>query len=381
MKRRIFEDHHDLFRKSFAQFLDREVKPNQERWLEAGQVDRDVWTKAGASGFLCPWVGEEFGGPGGDFLHACIVIEELSKAYESGFMMSLHSDVVAPYVDEFGTEAFKKEWLPKFVSGEAVSAIAMTEPNTGSDLAAIRTTARLDGDHYVINGSKTFISNGQICDVMVLAAKTGDNPDNPHGNISLFLVEADSPGFSRGRRLKKVGLASQDTSEMHFEDVRVPVSHRLGEEGQGFTMMMRKLQQERLVLAVSAQAAAEQVLKDTITYVKERKAFGKPISKFQNTQFKLAECATQIEVGRHFLDQLLVRHMAGEYLVKECSMAKLFQSEMVWKVADECVQLHGGYGYMLEYPVARAFVDARIGRIYAGTNEVMKIIIAKQMGL
>jgi len=381
LKRTIYEDHHELFRKAFRQFIEKNVLPYQETWLEQGQVDTEVWRKAGQAGFLCPWLEEEYGGPGGDFLHACVVIEELARAYDSGFMASLHSDVVVPYIHEFGSEELKQAWLPKCASGEVITAIAMTEPNTGSDLAGIRTTARREGDEYVINGSKTFISNGQLCDAVVLAAKTGDDPDKPHANISLFLVDAHSPGFTRGRKLKKVGMHSQDTSELHFEDLRVPVGNRLGAEGAGFLMMMRKLQQERLVLAVGAQANAEQVLKDTITYVKERKAFGRPVSTFQNTRFKLAECATKLEVGRHFLDELVKRHVAGEYLVKECSMAKLYQSETLCEVVDECVQLHGGYGYMMEYPVARAYADARVSRIYAGTNEIMKIIIAKQMGL
>ncbi len=349
--------------------------------MEQGQVDREVWEKAGEAGFLCPWLAEEYGGPGGDFFHSCIVMEELAKVYESGFVASLHSDIVVPYIHAFGSEDLKRQWLPKCAAGSAISAIAMTEPNTGSDLAGIRTTARREGDEYVVNGSKTFISNGQICDVVVAAVKTGDDPDKPHGNISLLLIDAASPGFTRGRKLRKVGMASQDTSELHFDDLRVPAGNLLGSEGSGFMLMMRKLQQERLALAVSAQASAEQVLRDTVAYTKDRRAFGRPVSTFQNTRFKLAECATRVEVGRHFLDQLLVRHAAGEYLVKECSMAKLFQSEMLCQVVDECVQLHGGYGYMLEYPVARAYVDARVSRIYAGTNEIMKIIIAKQMGL
>jgi acyl-CoA dehydrogenase len=257
----------------------------------------------------------------------------------------------------------------------------MTEPGTGSDLANIKTTAVRDGDHYVINGAKTFISNGILCDLCIVCAKTDPNPENRHRGISLFVVEAGTPGFHKGKKLKKMGLAAQDTSELAFEDCRVPAANLLGDEGSGFVSLMTNLQQERLVVAIGAQAAAEQVLADTIAYVKEREAFGKPIAKFQNTQFKLAECATQVEVGRAFLDTVVSQHVAGKYLVKECSMAKLWQTEMSQKVIDECLQFFGGYGYMLEYPVTRAYMDARVQRIYAGTNEIMKIIISKQMGL
>ena len=381
MQRKLFREDHEQFRQSFRQFLEREVKPHQERWNEAGIVDREAWRKAGEAGFLCPWLEPEYGGAGGDFLHSVVVMEELSRLHESGFAMALHSDVVVPYLHEFGNESQKKRWLPKCASGEAVTAVAMTEPGTGSDLAAISTTAVRDGDFYVINGAKTFISNGILCDLCVVAAKTDPDPKNAHQGISLFVVEAGTPGFLKGKKLKKMGMASQDTSELVFEDCRVPAAHRLGEEGEGFMQLMRKLQQERLVVATMAQASAEQVLEDTLAYVQERKAFGKPIGKFQNTQFKLVECATQIEVGRAFLDRLLVEHVAGEYLVKECSMAKLWQTEMLSRVVDECLQFFGGYGYMLEYPISRAFMDARVQRIYAGTNEIMKVIIAKQMGL
>jgi acyl-CoA dehydrogenase len=370
-----------MFRTAFRAFVDREVRPNQERWAEAGSVDRETWRKAGASGFLCPWLGAEHGGPGGDLLCSFIVIEELARAYESGFAMPLHSDVVTPYIHEFGSDAQKRRWLPGCASGELITAVAMTEPGTGSDLAAIETRAVKDGDHYVITGAKTFISNGILCDLCVVAAKTDPDPSNAHRGISLFVVEAGTPGFVKGKKLKKMGLASQDTSELSFEECRIPAANRLGDEGSGFLMLMKKLQQERLVVAVGAQAAAEQVLADTIAYTQERKAFGKPISKFQNTQFKLVECATQIEVGRAFLDRLIAEHMAGKYLVKECSMAKLWQTEMASQVVDTCLQFFGGYGYMLEYPVTRAYMDARVGRIYAGTNEIMKVIIAKQLGL
>jgi acyl-CoA dehydrogenase len=381
VERTLFSEEHDLFRRSFRQFVEREIKPSQERWNRDGIVDREAWRSAGKQGFLCAWLGEEYGGPGGDFLHAVVIMEELAYAYESGFAMSLHSDIVVPYIHGFGTEEQKKRWLPGCASGDIVTAIAMTEPGTGSDLAALQTTAVRDGDHYVLNGAKTFISNGLLCDLCIVAAKTDLDPENAHRGITLFVVEAGTRGFQKGKKLAKMGMASQDTAELFFEDCRVPAGDRLGPEGSGFIALMNKLQQERLCVAVGAQAAAEQVLVDTIAYVKERKAFGRPISKFQNTRFKLAECATKVEVGRAFLDRLLCEHMAGKHLVKECSMAKLWQTEMLNEVVDECLQFFGGYGYMLEYPVTRAYMDARVQRIYAGTNEIMKIIIAKQMGL
>jgi acyl-CoA dehydrogenase len=382
VERNLFSsEEHALFRRSFRRFIEREVKPHQPRWEEAGIVDREAWTKAGQGGFLCPWLEPVYGGPGGDFLHSVIVMEELAFAYDSGFVMSLHSDICAPYIHAFGTDAQKQRWLPGAASGDLVLAIAMTEPGTGSDLAAIATTAAKDGDHYVINGQKTFISNGVLCDLCIVAAKTDPRPENAHKGISLFVIEADTPGFNKGKKLAKMGLASQDTSEIALEDCRVPASNRLGEEGAGFMMLMKKLQQERLCVAIGCQARAEQVLKDTVAYCQERKAFGKPIGKFQNTQFKLAECATKVEVGRAFLDRLIAEHVAGKYLVKECSMAKLWQTEMLGQVVDDCLQFFGGYGYMLEYPISRAYMDARVQRIFAGTNEIMKVIIAKQMGL
>jgi acyl-CoA dehydrogenase len=381
VERTIFGEVHELFRRSFQELVAREIRPHQARWNEAGMVDRDAWRKAGAAGVLCPWLEEKYGGPGGDFLHSVIVIEELARVYESGFALPLHSDVVVPYIHEFGTEAQKQRWLPGCASGDLVTAIAMTEPGTGSDLAALQTRAVKDGDAYVITGAKTFISNGILCDLCIVAAKTDPDPANAHRGISLFVVEADRPGFVRGKKLKKMGMASQDTAELAFEECRVPAANMLGEEGGGFLMLMRKLQQERLVVALGSQAAAEQVLKDTIVYAQERRAFGKPIAKFQNSQFKLVECATKIEVGRAFIDRLVTEHVAGKHLVKECSMAKLWQTEMASEVIDTCLQLFGGYGYMLEYPVTRAYMDARVQRIYAGTNEIMKIIIAKQMGL
>ena len=287
MKRNLFSEEHELFRRNVREFFEREVVPHQERWREAGIVDREAWRKAGEAGLLCPWLDEEHGGPGGDFLHSVVVMEEAARFYESGFALALHSDIIVPYIHEFGSAEQKKRWLPGCASGELVTAIAMTEPGTGSDLAAVATTARRDGDDYVLNGAKTFISNGILCDLCIVVAKTGG--DDPHRSMSLFVVEAGREGFIKGKKLAKMGMASQDTAELAFEDCRVPKENLLGEAGMGFFMLMRKLQQERLVVAVGAQAAAEKVLEDTVRYTQERKAFGRPISKFQNTQFQLVD--------------------------------------------------------------------------------------------
>ena len=381
MKRILFSEEHDLFRAEVERFVVREVAPNQERWAEAGIVDRQTWRRAGEAGLLCTWLPEGLGGPGGDFLHAVVVIEELAKVYEGGFAVSLHSDIVVPYLAKFGNDEQKRRWLPGCASGELVTALAMTEPGTGSDVAGIRTTGKKQGDAWVIDGAKTFISNGILCDLCVVAARTSDHP---HKGLSLFVVEAGTPGFIKGKKLKKMGMASQDTCELAFEGCVVPAANLLGEPGMGFAMLMASLQQERLVVAIAAQAMAEKVLEDTVVYTKERRAFGKAISDFQNTQFKLAECATKIEVGRAFLDRLLQEHTASAGaadLVTECSMAKLWQTEMLGEVVDTCLQFFGGYGYMLEYPITRAYMDARVQRIYAGTSEIMKLIISRRMGL
>ncbi len=381
MDRTLFNDEHKAFRAAFKQFVAREITPHQQRWRDQGQVDREVWRKAGAQGFLCPWMDEKYGGAGADFICSMIIMEELAVAYESGFAMALHSDIIVPYIYSFGTEEQKQKWLPGCASGEFVTALAMTEPGTGSDLAALATTAVKQGDEYVINGAKTFISNGQLCDLIVVAAKTDMDPKNAHKGISLFVVEANRKGFAKGKRLHKMGMDSQDTSELFFEDCRIPATNLLGAEGGGFMMLMQKLQQERLAVAIGAVTCAEQVLEDTIKYTKERTAFGKPISKFQNTQFKLVECLAKVEVGRAYVDKVVGEHVAGKYLVKECSIAKFWTTDMAQEVIDTCLQFFGGYGYMLEYPVTRAFMDARVQRIYAGTNEIMKVIVAKQLGL
>jgi acyl-CoA dehydrogenase len=381
MDRTLFSEEHQAFRKAFRQFADREIVPHQAKWRDQGQVDREIWRKAGAQGFLCTWMDEKYGGAGGDFIYATVIMEELARVYESGFAMGLHSDIIVPYIYSFGNEEQKQKWLPGCASGEIVTALGMTEPGTGSDLAALTTTAVKDGNEWVINGSKTFISNGQLCDICVVAAKTDPNPENAHKGISLLVVEANRKGFVKGKRLHKMGMASQDTSELFFEDCRVPAGNLLGAEGGGFMMMMQKLQQERLCVAIGAVAAMEQVLEDTIAYTKERKAFGKPISKFQNTQFRLVEALAKTEVCRAYVDKVVQEHIAGKYLVKECSIAKFYTTDMAQEVIDTCLQFFGGYGYMLEYPVTRAFMDARVQRIYAGTNEIMKVIVAKQLGL
>jgi len=380
MERSLFSEEHEIFRSNFRRFVETRVIPQQPKWREQGVGDREIWLEAGGAGFLCPWMEEEYGGAGGDFLHSTIIMEELPRAYESGWAASLHSDIIVPYIHSFGSPEQKAKWLPGCASGETITALAMTEPGTGSDLAGIATTAKRDGDEYVINGAKTFISNGMSCDLVVVAART-ENSDDPHRSLSLFVIEAGTPGFIKSRRLEKMGMDSQDTAELAFDDCRVPAENLLGQEGAGFMMLMQKLQQERLCVAIMSQASAEKVLEDAIVYTHERKAFGRSISKFQNTQFTLAQCATEIEVGRAFLDTLVSQHVAGKYLVKECSMAKLWQTEMQGRVVDACLQLYGGYGYMLEYPISRAYMDARVQRIYAGTNEIMKVIIAKQMGL
>ena len=380
MERSLFSEAHEIFRSNFRRFVETRVVPQQDTWRKQGVVDREIWLEAGAAGFLCPWMEEEYGGAGGDFLHSVIIMEELSRAYESGWAASLHSDIIVPYIHSFGSPEQKAKWLPKCATGETITALAMTEPGTGSDVAGITTTARRDGDSYVINGAKTFISNGMSCHLVVVAART-ENSDDPHRSLSLFVVEAGAPGFIKSRRLEKIGMDSQDTAELAFDDCRIPAENLLGQEGGGFVMLMQKLQQERLCVAVMSQANAEKVLEDAIAYTQDRQAFGRSISKFQNTQFTLAQCATEIEVGRAFLDKVIAEHVAGKYLVKECSMAKLWQTEMQGRVIDACLQLYGGYGYMLEYPISRAYMDARVQRIYAGTNEIMKVIIAKQMGL
>ena len=375
-----YSDEHRIFRQMLRKFLEREVIPHVEEWEEAGIVPRSAWKKMGEQGFLCTAVPEEYGGAGGDFLYSVIAAEEMTRTNHSGLAAPLHSDVVVPYVVTFGSEEHKKKYLPGCVSGDIITAIAMTEPNTGSDLAAIKTTAVEQGDQVVINGQKTFISNGINCDLLILAARD-PAVDNPHRAVDLYLVEAGTPGFEKGRKLKKVGWHSQDTAELYFTDCRIPVANRLGAKGSGFINLMLKLQQERIMCCIGAVAAAEYMLEITIQYCKERTVFGKPLSKFQNTQFEIVEMAADVKLGRTFLDKLIADHMEGKEIVVDVSMAKFWTTDMASRVADRCLQLHGGYGYCEEYPIARAWRDIRVMRIFAGTNEIMKTIAARFMGL
>jgi acyl-CoA dehydrogenase len=364
------------FQKSFRKFVEKEIVPHHAEWEREGIVPRELWRKAGEQGYLCIPQAEEYGGLGLPFRYAAVVTEELAKVAASGVAFALHSDIVAPYIENFASEELKKEWLPKMATGECISAIAMSEPGTGSDLQGIKTKAVLDGDEWVINGSKTFISNGLCCDMVIVVARTEDE-DAGAAAQSLILVPADAPGFQRGKRLDKMGLKAQDTAEMHFEDCRVPKENLIGHRGAGFMYLMQQLAQERMVVAIGCVAGARSAHEMTVEYVKDRKAFGRPIAKFQNTRFKLAEMLTEITLGECLVDRSIAQLEAGETLTVEASMAKYWTSEMLCRVVDECVQLHGGYGYMNEYPIAKAYVDARVQRIYAGTTEIMKEIISR----
>ena len=381
MKREIFSEEHELFRREFRRFAEAEIVPHLEDWNEKGISDRSAWRKMGEGGFLGANQPEEYGGAGADFLYDAIIMEELADLRAHALQASLHTNICLPYLTTYGTEEQKQKWLVPAITGECLVAIAMTEPGVGSDLAGVSTRAIRDGDEYVLNGAKTFISNGQNCDLVIVVAKTDPDIRPPHDGISLILVEAETPGFEKGRNLKKLGLKGQDTSELSFTECRVPVSNLLGEEGQGFKMLMAKLQQERLCIGIGSMASARRALEDTIAYVQERKAFGKPIGAFQNTQFKLAEMATEIEIGQAFVDKLLVAHVRGDEIVSEVSMAKWWTSELQKRVTSECLQLFGGYGFMDEYPISRDYADAAVQTIYAGSNEIMKVIIAKRMGL
>ncbi len=381
MQRTLFREEHRIFREAFDKFLAQELTPYYERWEEEGCVDRALWNKAGAQGFLCPWVGEEYGGSGADFLYSVVMIESLARARGVGFSLGLHNDIVGPYLGRIANDEQKKRWLPGCVSGEKVLAIAMSEPAIGSNLAGMKTTAIRDGDHYIVNGQKTFITNGQVCDLLILAVKTDTHIKPAHKGLTLLVVEAGTPGFRKGIKLGKIGRKASDTSELWFEDCRVPVANRLGEEGDGFYHLMHNLQQERLVCAIGSMAEAEWCLETTLKYTKEREVFGKALSSYQNTQFKLAEIATEVEIGRTFLDRLIGEHMSGATVDMETSMAKWWITDMNFRTADRCLQLFGGYGYMTEYPISKAFVDFRVESIFAGSNEIMKTIIAKRLGL
>ena len=380
----IYEQEHEDFRGVVRSFLAKEVVPFHEQWEKDGQVDRAVWTKAGAQGLLCFDVDEEYGGAGAkDFRYNMIVSEEISKVGASGLGFPVHTDIIVPYISNLGTDEQKQRWLPGLVSGELISAIAMTEPGAGSDLQGIRTTAVDKGDHYVLNGSKTFISNGAMADLVIVVARTDTQVDGGQGHkgISLVVVERGMEGFERGRNLDKVGLHAQDTSELFFDNVVVPKANLLGEEGGGFVYLMQNLPQERLSIAMMAAAACEAVLEMCLAYVKEREAFGRPIGKFQHNRFAIAEMATEAHIARVFVDDCVRRHNDGELDAKLASMAKWWTTELQKKVVDQGVQLFGGYGYMTEYPIARAFMDSRVQTIYGGTTEIQKEIIGRSLGV
>lgn len=377
IQRTLFSEEHEMFRESVRRFMERELAPHHEEWEENGEVPRWAWKKAGEQGFLCVAIPEEWGGVGADRRYSIILMEEQSRLNLSGLGFPLHSDIVAPYIHHYGTSEQKLQWLPKMATGDYIAAIAMTEPGGGSDLQAIRTSARREGDEYVISGQKTFITNGQSADLILVACKT-DKTEGARG-ISLIMVEADRPGFERGRRLKKLGTKAQDTSELFFNEVRVPVTNLIGEEGKGFGYMMNELAWERMHVGIQAVSVCEAALDWTIAYTKDRKAFGKPIIDFQNSRFKLAEAKTEVQVGRVFLDRCLELVLDGKLDPVDAAMVKLWTSEMQGRVLDECLQLHGGYGFMWEYPITRAYADARVQRIYAGTNEIMKEIIGRKL--
>ncbi len=382
MQRTLFTEDHKLFRDSFRHFVEKEIVPYNAQWEKDGHVSRDLWRKAGQQGFLGINVPEEYGGSGiDDYRYSTIMMEEITKAgvVGAGAGMGLHNDIVLPYILTYATPEQKQRWLPGMCSGEIITAIAMTEPDTGSDLAAVRTMALRQGNSYLLNGQKTFITNGYLSDLVIVVAKT--DLSLGHKGISLIVVERGMEGFKRGRLLEKVGLKAQDTAELIFEDVSVPANNLLGEEGQGFYYLMRQLARERLNVAVGAMAACERALEITLEYCKQRTAFGKPIGSFQNSRFKLAEMQTEIEIGRVFVDRCIEELLEGTLTSETAAMAKWWTSDLQKRVVDECVQLHGGYGYMLEYPIARAYLDARVQSIYAGTNEIMKEIIGRSLGI
>lgn len=376
-KRAVYDSDHEMFRDAVRKFYDRELHPKKAKWEQDGIVDRDFWLKAGEAGLLCPTIPEEYGGPGLDFKFNAIVDEELAYASTAGPGFGVHSDIVADYILAYGSEEQKKTWLPKMVSGEAIGAIAMSEPAAGSDLQGVKTTAKRDGNHYVINGQKTFITNGQNADVIIVVAKT-DPSKGAHGT-SLILVEATREGYRRGRNLDKIGQHAADTSEMFFDDVRVPITNCLGDENAGFVYLMQQLPQERLSIAVAAQAAAQRAYDITVDYVKERKAFGKRILDFQNTRFELAQLKTELQVGWAHVDQCIEKHVKKDLNAFEAASAKLWHTELQWRAVDLCLQLHGGYGYMNEYEIAQAWRDARVQRIYGGTSEIMKELISRSI--
>ena len=379
MKRVIFEPEHEQFRDSVIKFMQGEVAPFAEKWREEGSVPRELYLKAGAQGLLCTWADEKYGGAGiDDFRFEQIIIEENMRHGDVGFYINLHNDLVAPYIAKLGTDEQKDRWMPGIVSGEKILAVAMTEPSTGSDLAGMKTRADDKGDHWLLNGAKTYISNGILSDLVIVAART--DPESRHG-LSLLVVERGMEGFERGRKLAKMGLKAQDTAELFFTDVKVPKANMLGEPGQGFRYLARFLAQERLVAAIGFMATAQTAFDITLDYVKERKAFGKPIGAFQNTRFKMATMRTELDAAQTYVDQLVLLLNAGELSAEDASGAKLLTSELEGRVMDECVQLHGGAGYMEEYRISRMYTDARVSRIFAGTSEIMREIIGRGLGL
>lgn len=380
MREELLNEELMMFQGSMREFLKREVVPNHEQWEKDGHVPKDIWLKAGENNFLGIDVPEKYGGSGiDDFRYNSVVIEEVWRAGTTCLTFSVTNDLVIPYLLRYANEQQKERWFPKLCSGEIISALGMTEPSAGSDFAAIRTTAKLDGNNYILNGQKTFITNGVTSDLVIVACKT--NPDAGHKGMSLLVLERGMEGFERGKEFKKIGLKGQDTAELFFTDVRVPKENLLGQENQGFYYMMKNLPQERMSIAVSALAAVETVLDYTIEYCKERKAFGQPIGKFQNSRFKLAEMKTEAEIGRIYIDDCIKKLNEKKLTPEQGAMAKWWSSDLQVRVADQCLQLHGGYGYILEYPIARAFTDARIQPIWGGTNEIMKEIIGRSLGL
>jgi acyl-CoA dehydrogenase len=375
--RTLFTEEHEMLRIAVRDFFQKEIVPFHDQWEQDGQISREAWLKAGEMGILCPCAPIEYGGPGTDFLYSTIIIEELSKTGCTGPGFFLHSDIVAPYILHYGTEEQKKKWIPKMVSGEAITAIAMSEPSAGSDLQGIKTTAIKQGDHYIVNGSKTFITNGYMSDMVIVVVKT--DPAAGAKGTSLLLMEANMEGFSKGKPLKKVGMKAQDTCELFFDNVKVPVSCLLGKEGEGFKYMMQELPQERLLVGIMGISTAETAIEKTIQYTKDRIAFGKPIAAFQNTRFKLAEMASETQIGRVFVDKCIELHLEKKLDIPTAAMLKFTMTDLQCKVVDECLQLHGGYGYIWEYWIARAYADSRVQKIYAGSNEIMKEIVSRSL--
>jgi len=379
IERTLFNENHAIFRESFRRFVEKEIVPFHAQWEDQGYVDREVWSKAGANGFLCTSMPEEYGGAGADKLYSVAMMEETARVNASGIGFGLHSEIVAPYILHYGSEEQRRRILPKMATGEWVGAIAMSEPAAGSDLQGVKTTALRKGDRYVVNGSKTFITNGWHADVVIVVAKT--NPQAGAKGTSLLLVERGMPGFEKGKRLKKVGMKAQDTSELFFDNVEVPLENLLGRENEGFIYLMQELPWERLQIAIGAVESAQAAIDWTVQYVKERKVFGTTVANFQNTRFTLAELQTEVQIARVFVDKCVSLLVDGKLDASTASMAKYWCSDLQCKVIDECLQLHGGYGYMWEYPIARAFADSRVQRIYGGTNEIMKELITRTMGL